>query len=205
VAGERIDVQVRTVDADFFAVMSIPIRRGRPLSIADHPNGLHGVIDDRLPDAAGPTPTRSGTALGRWHMADHVGSLARPFTPRLPSVGQRLFVRTGRRAQATPRSSLSRLARAPPWAGHSPEVRPSTQTTGAVPRDHDAGARALMTPFRLIFVLVLLFATIALGLAAVGCTESWRTMCLGGRGNSGFARRSARAGVISGRVANVSD
>ncbi len=170
--GDKVPADVRLVDADFFAVVSMPLVRGRTFTGHDDRTSLPVIIvSDRLASAAWRDAEAVGDRLlvdGVWRTVVGVvrSTIApSPFRP----ASREAFIPY---AQAVP-ANLEMLIRSSlPAASLMSQVRGQVQ---AIDRDQPVTVRTMqdaldemMTPFRLILVLMAVFATIALALPAVG-------------------------------------
>jgi putative ABC transport system permease protein len=171
--GPRLDVELRRVDAAFFALMSMPLVKGRLLADADTSESEPVVvISDRLARAywSGGDPVGERIQVdGTWRTI--VGVVGSTIEPSPFQAGAReAFVPVVQ----SPSADLRMLIRsALPVASVAPAIRAQVRTVD--PGQPVTDLRTLpqelsrfMTPFRLILVLMALFASIALALAAVG-------------------------------------
>jgi putative ABC transport system permease protein len=172
-ATKPFDAEVRLADGDFFAVMSMPLLRGRLLTNEDNAGSLPvAVISDRLAAAYWKDAEPIGEQIeirGTWRtIVGVVGSTVQP-TPFHPAARE-LFVPY---RQSTPGDVKIIVQSRQSIASLAPALRRAIRQVDADQpvADLETMEQALgrfMTPFRLILVLTVLFAATALALAAVG-------------------------------------
>lgn len=171
--GERLTAEARVVDADFFPVLSVPVLRGRAFT-ADDTAGHQPVIviSDRVAAAwpKGSDPLGDRVRVdGTWRtIVGIVGSTIEP-SPFRPSARE-VFLPYLQSAQG----GLSLLVRSRrPIASLAPAIRRQVRAVDADQPVADLqtmpeALHQFMAPFRLILVLIAVFGSIALGLAAMG-------------------------------------
>jgi putative ABC transport system permease protein len=169
----RFDAELRTASVDFFAVMSMPLLRGRSFLPSDSADSSPvAVVSDRLASARWSDRDPLGDRVlvqGTWRTV--VGVVASNVQPTpFRAVPGEVFVPV---TQGTP-GDVKLIVRANrDVAGLAPSIRGAVRAVDAdqpvadLQTMNEALGR-FMTPFRLILGLTLAFSGIALSLAAVG-------------------------------------
>ena len=172
-AGKDFDAGLRTVGGDFFALMSMPLLRGRLFAPGDTAESVQvAVISDRLASARWNQRDPLGDRLlvqGTWRTV--VGVVASNVEPTpFHAAPAELFIPLTQSAQ----SDVKLLVRSSRAAAQlAPAVRAEIHAVdGDQPvaelQTMEEALDRFMTPFRLILGLTVAFSAIALSLAGVG-------------------------------------
>ncbi len=171
--GMRVDAEMRAVDGDFFAVMSVPLLRGRLFTPQDAREALPvAVISDRLAASHWKDKEPIGDRLlvaGTWRTIVGVVRTTVQSTPFHPAARE-LFVPY---LQADPGDVKVLVQSRRAVEALAPSVRREVRAVDpdqpvAELQSMEEALGRFMTPFRLILGLTIAFAAIALSLAAVG-------------------------------------
>ena len=183
--ADIVAVDARIVTPEYFAVMGIPLRRGRLLAAGDgQGGGAVAVIDDAMARVFWPGEDPIGKRIRNWNAGPRADDLEYPWTTVVGVVGSVHYDNL----EARPRIQLYRPMAQPSWSppamtfvmrSAGDPLALAAAARGAVrgldPDQPIAGVRTLeqvvagsVAPRRFALLLLGMFAALALTLAAVG-------------------------------------